>query len=892
MDAATEVPDSYVTAVNQSFDAAVEQALRHRVIRSQAERLALTDEEMRDYLAGKRAEILATVRDKTSTLGHLYSRRSQLTGQLISKAGHNRLSRFGVRSGDQRTQHRLEMTSEGRRIAGSIRTTVDALEAALTNEAIPTLRLWLNRLRREREEQQWNYQRQLDDGVDTTELHGPVTSKSFILTHDLATLGRLLARIPGGSVGVAGPRGSGKSTALDHVESILAAAQPGSQLFRVRVSAPVEYVPKEFLGYLHEEICSAWLSYKGIRPSARGSARGTGRLRWWWDTVTIVVPVLLAVAGVWLMGDHTIANGLASMASAVPLVLALATVVGAAALGAWTARRVRFESRYSHLHIEPPFLYRSTRPDSASVTATMKYVVFLASTVAALIAIALVYASGLLDWMDASRAAGLALVVSSVVVLALWLTTDLPVAGPARASADRYTKVMVMTAVSAAALSLGIQGLGLVLAGRLYDASAGTLIAGGALAAAAAALAGLRTAPPAAIQDEWEFSDRSVSLAVADLRRLRYQRTRASGWTAGAKVGSSGLPVSVESGTSASVSDVEQPLTVPELTQMMRNLLTMIGRENATENFKIVICIDELDKLEGGEGAKTFLNEIKGVFTIPNVYFLVSVSEDAMASFERRGMGFRDVFDSAFDEIIHLPQLSLTETADLVLNRISNVPRPFVALAHCLTGGLARDVIRTLGQMTDAAKPKELRHTTLAVIHREIRGKWQAFVSAVRPIPLEPQVTDMLKVLYVIDRCTGDEPVEGRCLLRPGAFDELPDLRLAVPESSELADFRTLQRLGGEYLGFIYFCRTLIELFDFERNGALDRFIAAEKADRLARQSLEYLARARQHLGVNPRLAWEQISFFREEHDMEPVTFPVALLGSPGVIDGNASTAA
>lgn len=880
MDAAPSVPSSFGDALDHAFDTAVAQALQHRTISSQAEHLGVSDEELAEHLAGERSEIFAAVTDRVAALRHLYDRRSQLADRRRATAAHNPFSRPGGEAGGRRTQQRLETTTEGRRVAASIRTTTDALQSALINEAmVPMLRLWLNRQRQQQEERHWNYVRHLDDEVDPTELHGPVTQKSFILTDLLAALGRLLARIPGGSVGVAGPRGSGKSTAIDNVELILAAVKREYQLFQVRASAPVEYVPREFLVHLHDEICTAWLARQGVRPSTGRSPRSTERLRRWWDIATIVVPVVLASAGVWLMASHTIDNGLPRLASALPLVSALVTVAGAAALGAWMANRLRHEERYSYLHVEPPHIYRPAGTDGPSSATTKKYVVSLAGTVAALSAIALVYAGGPPGWMDAHRAFGFALLVISASLLLVWLVTDLPAAGRARASAGRYVRVLVLTAVSAAALGVAVQGLGLVLASQLYHVSAAALVAGGGLAAAAASLAGFRTAPPAAIRDEWEFSVRSVAMAAQDQRRLRYQRTQESGWTAGAKVGSSG--VSVESGTSASVSDVEQPLTVPEITRMMRDLLRQIRRENADEKFKIVICIDELDKLEGDEGAKTFLNEIKGVFTTPDVLFLVSVSEEAMAGFERRGLEFRDVFDSAFDEIIHVPQLSLRETADLVGNRISNVPRPFVALAHCLSAGLARDVIRALDHMTDAAAPQSLQRVTRAVVHREIYGKWQAVVSAVRPIPLEPQVTDMIKALYVIDRCPGLESVEGRCLARDDAFDQLADLRMAVPQSSELEQFRDLQRLGGEYLGLTYFCRTLIELFDFERDGALDRFIDAERADRLAPHGLEYLTRARQHLGVNPRLAWEQISFFRVEHDMVPIEFPVALLGSP-----------
>jgi hypothetical protein len=70
-----------------------------------------------------------------------------------------------------------------------------------------------------------------------------------------------------------------------------------------------------------------------------------------------------------------------------------------------------------------------------------------------------------------------------------------------------------------------------------------------------------------------------------------------------------------------------------------------------TERHYLVIGIDELDKMESDQTARQFLNDIKGVFGVRNCFYLVSMSEDAMSSFERRGLPFRDVFDSSFDAI-------------------------------------------------------------------------------------------------------------------------------------------------------------------------------------------------------------------------------------------------
>ena len=39
---------------------------------------------------------------------------------------------------------------------------------------------------------------------------------------------------------------------------------------------------------------------------------------------------------------------------------------------------------------------------------------------------------------------------------------------------------------------------------------------------------------------------------------------------------------------------------------------------------------------------------------MPHCYYLISVSDDALAAYEMRGLPVRDAFDSAFDEVIHV----------------------------------------------------------------------------------------------------------------------------------------------------------------------------------------------------------------------------------------------
>lgn len=55
--------------------------------------------------------------------------------------------------------------------------------------------------------------------------------------------------------------------------------------------------------------------------------------------------------------------------------------------------------------------------------------------------------------------------------------------------------------------------------------------------------------------------------------------------------------------------------------------------------------------------AQKFLNGIRALLGTDEYFYLISVSENAMSSFERRGLPIRDAFDSSFDKIVYLDYL-------------------------------------------------------------------------------------------------------------------------------------------------------------------------------------------------------------------------------------------
>jgi hypothetical protein len=116
------------------------------------------------------------------------------------------------------------------------------------------------------------------------------------------------------------------------------------------------------------------------------------------------------------------------------------------------------------------------------------------------------------------------------------------------------------------------------------------------------------------------------------LARVRYLQTYTSGWS-----GTVHLPGGAVKGQrSRSVARAGQPLSYPEIVDDFRRFAQVVAEEAHRRGDRVFIGVDELDKIGTPDQAERFLNEIKGIFGIPHVYFMVSVSDDARAMIAAR----------------------------------------------------------------------------------------------------------------------------------------------------------------------------------------------------------------------------------------------------------------
>ena len=340
--------------------------------------------------------------------------------------------------------------------------------------------------------------------------------------------------------------------------------------------------------------------------------------------------------------------------------------------------------------------------------------------------------------------------------------------------------------------------------------------------------------------------------ARSHLARVRYLQTYTSGWS-----GTMHLPGgAVEGQRSRSVARAEQPLSYPEIVDDFRRFAQVVAEEAHRRGDRVFIGVDELDKIGTPDQAERFLNEIKGIFGIPHVYFMVSVSDDALTSFERRGLPLRDAFDSSFDEMIHVRPLTYAESRRLLYRRVIGLTEPYVALCHCLSGGLARDLIRTARQVVRAAAGPVEHAPTLgvisaAVVKDEIRRKLIAITQAIR----EAAPGDVMDLQLTVHECA-------RQLMTGQAVLTIVDTMTKVDGEEPVA----VARLRTEFAAFAYYCATVQEIFTDELGS--ERMIKATGSSGDL-GSFDDLVAARNALALDTFLSWRLTTEFRQQWRLE-----------------------
>ncbi|HEV8560361.1 MAG TPA: hypothetical protein VGR06_28835 [Actinophytocola sp.] len=315
-------------------------------------------------------------------------------------------------------------------------------------------------------------------------------------------------------------------------------------------------------------------------------------------------------------------------------------------------------------------------------------------------------------------------------------------------------------------------------------------------------------------------------------------------------------------GGKASVSRAEQPRTYPQIVNRLRRdlefvaerLVKLDGAEDGQAP-RLIITIDELDRIQSGELALQFINEIKAIFRVPNCYFLVSVSEDALQDFELAAMGMRTAIDSAFDEVLWVDYLDYDLSRKLLNNYVVGLSEQFMAFAYVRSGGLARQLVRTARELINwAAQSPSLSSVVGKLAESDLRRVSTAVKGSLTKVSDRGSVAALVRAL--------DDYPEGELsqqVLMDYA-DRLVNCNIGVDSGAR--DLRDTMAARTLYLA------TMIGVFSSDLD---DKRVKKGTEPAVPGESFNALARVRRYLGVNPQAAMELLGDFRQHWGMARV---------------------
>jgi len=636
---------------------------------------------------------------------------------------------------------------------------------------------------------------------------------SVIDTESQESLTFLIKNMPGGSIGIAGPRGAGKSTLLRLFcdNSGIVDALSDKPVLPVLVSAPVEYQPRDFILYLFSTACRSFLDYKkephdvpresreSLAQSPVASSPFLPALRCLWPIFFYIgsILVLLGLTEAFLMTISS--RQLASQQAA------------AAALAASAAPQPEPSPTVS------PTPKEAGAPSSPHVLLQEWLVVTFLKSFG-------ISPGTILTWGLLGVATGVLLAMATGLDFLTFLFSISP------SSLEPFLRRLLRRSI-------------LERENRRIEALE--------------ELARKRRATPEA--------ESLIVFAQDWLGKIRFQQSFTSGWSGALK-----LPIGLEGGINRARTLAENQLSLPEIVHAFTKFLGRVSAE-----CQVFVGIDELDKLESDEKAERFLNEIKAVFGLDRCFYLMSVSENAMSTFERRGLPFRDVFDSSFDTIIYVNYLDFKGAQELIAKRIVGNPVPFVALSYCLSGGLARDMIRIFRSLIELLQGRgqqnDLETLCQKIVQTDFDAKLRAAAITARKIVLRTEVDDLLEELFRFEGAplSEDSLLELIRNLFSWQSNHSGRTELLKRDKDAVAEYQKLDALREELATYFYYLLTVLQFFKNSLNEEVLR-----RKDERGKLELDHLATARQMMAISPRVTRGRLNRFRSLYSLSGTFSP------------------
>jgi tetratricopeptide (TPR) repeat protein len=415
----------------------------------------------------------------------------------------------------------------------------------------------------------------------------------------------------------------------------------------------------------------------------------------------------------------------------------------------------------------------------------------------------------------------------------------------------------------------GLTGLGLAILGaRMAEVKISTLapfVVGGILTLAGAAVFVASRGPrPLNSDSDAPIRRPTIERAIELRTRVEYTETQ----TRDAKLGISGYGLSVATAKGSQFARV--PLNEVDVVRELRGLVKNV----AEDGWQVVIAIDELDKMCDADEAMAFLNHIKVLFPIHDCSFIVSVSEDAWARFESRGLPLRDTFDSSFDEVVLVNMLQPLESRDFLKRRSNSITDAQTLVCHCLSGGLARDLLRAARllahvsnrvQGNDESEPPLLCDVLTALLRKDLNDKLRA--SGIRARSDRGSGIQVMAAWPEIwpDPDETERWLAGACRDHEG--------RASVTASLETPEDAGCGIPGANYIeAYIAVLHTIRQAFS--PGGPLGRLGQRSPASDQLLEGFHAIASARWYLASDIEIAWKRLHEARMILGLKPLDTP------------------
>lgn len=163
-------------------------------------------------------------------------------------------------------------------------------------------------------------------------------------------------------------------------------------------------------------------------------------------------------------------------------------------------------------------------------------------------------------------------------------------------------------------------------------------------------------------------------------------------------------------GSRSGMEKTREPFTLPHLIDMWREYVEQITPNRFN---KVIIFIDEIDKLGGRTQIEQFMRVLKALYDAPNVFFIVSISKDAYEWFHERHSPTKDrnIFDSSLSYMFFVQLQRVDDLEKLLSVRVvgQELPTPVVQLIWVLSNGNPREAQRLAVEIIRFHQGKSLR---------------------------------------------------------------------------------------------------------------------------------------------------------------------------------------